>query len=318
MAAIGSLKIIDQNVLATEAMIEYVRADSDELISDKETTPDPFYQDHFRRTKEAICRAFEGLKRRALVVGVGAAQDIPLEELAMTFDKVRLVDIDLRYIRKAIELLPEELQGKFELEEADICGFLAELSQKAEELIAEKVAYREFVKRILDLLPTLRKEKYAYQENEYDFVCSALVGSQIGGVVFGYLDAISKRAYGVPFVPPERKDHEIARFMNNIQIDHLKELFQLTRPDGRVYFADHYSLKKVVFLRGDMETSTEELERIPLPGAQEVQAAAQQIFCVLSKEYWNWGLPTDEWIEKKLRAHKFIVYKISSFVFSRH
>lgn len=285
-------------VKGSGALGRYVQVESNNLVRDKEIIPDLIYQNHFERIRRAVARAFEGLKNTALIVGVGAAHDIPLDELARTFDKIRLVDIDLRYTRKAIDQLPAGLRDKFEVEEADLSGVMEELCERAESLAKEGLEYDEFIEKILDLLPALKKQKFPYQEMECSFVCSVLVGTQIGGHVLGYLEDLTMKRYGEHFHAGNREE-ELSRFIGSLLVEHIDELGGLVKRDGRIYYADHFSMKKVAHFQSDKEAVEQEFGEEFFSGAYRAQEQIDIRFKTLAKEEWGWGLPVHTSLQKE-------------------
>lgn len=312
MSSIGTAKVIDQQVNGSKWLIYHLRSENDELVKDKECIDSPLYQNHFMRVQEAVCKAFDGMEKGALIVGVGAGQDIPLEKLGRAFETVRLIDIDLRYTRKAVEQLPEELREKFELEEADLSGIMAELSREAEKIAALNPKYDVFVKKILDLLPTLKRQRYAYQKQEYSFVCSALVGSQVGCNLISYLDALSSRIYGIPFRAGDRIE-ELNDFVAKLLLTHVEELNQLASKEGRIYFADHFSVERLFLNDTDEKGAPEVVCKIILPGAHRTKRLVKRLFSLIKKEEWEWGLPIPSKSARDLR-----LYRISSHIFRKN
>src|ERR1700722_4272995 len=126
-----STNVNDQ--LYTERVIDGFMQDSKGLAQDAADTQEPYYQQHFSRSREAIIEAMEGLKNTALILGVGGANDIPLLELADQFDHVILADMDLSSTEKALESIPVHLKSKFHLKQEDLTGFFSELAPAAEE-----------------------------------------------------------------------------------------------------------------------------------------------------------------------------------------
>lgn len=311
MSSLGTFKVIDQHVGCSKWLLYHLRSENDELVKDKECIDSPLYQGHFLKVREAVSRAFDGIKDMALIAGVGAGQDIPLKELARTFEKVRLVDIDLRHTKKAVDQLPEELRAKFELEEADLSGIMAELSEKAEAVGAKNYKYAEFVGKILDLLPLLKRQRYAYQKEEYSFVCSALVGSQVGCNVLSYLDALSMRIYGIPFRAGGRSD-ELDRFIAKLLFSHVEELSRLASKEGRIYFADHFSVQRLVLPEPDDNKSAQVICKVVLPGAKRTQNLVKRLFHQIEKQEWDWGLPIPSKSARDCR-----LYRISSHIFGK-
>lgn len=308
-----------------ETLARYVQRESDRLGSNYQEQI-PAYREHFVRIQCAVGEAIKGLKGTALIVGVGAAHDIPLRELAGTFDRIRLVDIELRHTREAVEKqIPEELRGKFELEQADLSGVMPELCENAEKWIAQKLQYEEFIKNILDLLPKLKARSYAYQQKQYTFVCSALTSSQIAGTLFGYLNDLTEEHYGLPFESPKDRSGELDQFMGTLQVAHLQDLHQ--RAAERIYFADHFSVKGIVILESARKTDSQEAWEVKFPEASKMRRTVRQLFEVISQQKWSWILqmktttqevrweqPGGSTRKEKTRVRELLEYQITSYV----
>lgn len=284
------------------SLVAYVKQESSRLVQDKSLTDYPCYQKHFAKTKIAINNAFQSLNHTtALILGVGAAQDIDLKTLAKTFDKVRLVDIDLSQTKKALEeQVPEEdLSTKFELEEADLTGIFPELCIEAEKLAAqENLTYHEFVGKILDLLPTLKPAAFPYKQTQSSFVCSSLVSTQLVGTITGYLEALTQRTYSKSFDPPEDRRNEFDSFLTGIIEAHLHELSTLVSPSGRIYYADHFTVKGVIQISHPkdlgIEDFAEELGEQDFAFTKNLAETVQKIFTIVSEQKWGWALPVNK------------------------
>lgn len=322
----------------TTLLLAYVRRESDKLVSDKATATYPCYQNHFGRTKTAINNAFEGINATtALILGVGAAQDIDLMALAKAFEKVRLIDIDLRQTKKALtKQIPEDdLRAKFELEEADLSGILTELSREAEKLAAQKdLIYDQFVCATLDLLPTLKPEAFPYKHTQSSFVCSSLVSTQLVGTLIGYLNTLAQKAYGKTFAPPKHREEEFNNFLSGIIQAHLSELSLLVSPSGRIYYADHFTAKTIVHIEHPVNPEIENY--VGVRGEQgyaftgNLAERIQKIFSVVSLQQWGWALPVRKSVqiaeltddngtveEIPIIVTEFNEFQVSSYVLKR-
>lgn len=71
-------------------------------------------------TKEALDQLL--VPEHALVLGPGLCNDIPLKFLTEQFNIVTLVDIDIESVKIAVAKLPEHLQGKCKILQADVSG----------------------------------------------------------------------------------------------------------------------------------------------------------------------------------------------------
>lgn len=322
----------------TPSLVAYVEEASNKLVEDKAIAAYPCYQKHFVKAKTAISGAFQGLNNTtALILGVGAAQDIDLKALANAFEKVRLVDIDLRQTQKALaKQVPEEdLRAKFELEEADLTGIFPELSIEAEKLAAqENMTYDEFVNKILDLLPTLKPAAFPYKQTEFSFVCSSLVGTQLVGTLIGYLNALTQKTYGKTFDSPHSRMDEFDNFLTSIIEAHLHELSVLVSSSGRIYYADHFTAKTVIHINHlenpEIEDFVHVLGENDFSFTKTLTEVVQKIFTVISQQKWGWALPINSSMksakmtnadgtaeEIPIKITEFREYQISSYVLKR-
>lgn len=70
----------------------------------------------------ALAARREGAPPTAIVLGAGAATELPLERLARACDRVTLVDLDAPGMGAARDALPEDLRHRMELLAADLTG----------------------------------------------------------------------------------------------------------------------------------------------------------------------------------------------------
>lgn len=322
----------------TPSLVTYVEQNSDKLVKDKLNAEYPCYQKHFERTKAAINEAFKDLnKTTALILGVGAAQDIDLNALAKAFKRVRLVDIDLSQTKKALaEQVPEEnLRAKFELEEADLTGIFPELCTEAEKLAKQKgLTYNEFIDKILGLLPKLKPTDFPYKQTESSFVCSSLVSTQLVGTLIGYLNAMAQKTYGKTFDPPENRKDQFDSFLSSLIEAHLHELSVLASPSGKIYYSDHPTIKGIVHINhpknSGIEDVVQELGERGFPFTNTLEKVVQKVFTVVSQKKWGWGIPVNTSMgsaemtsgdgvvqEMPIKVTEFREYQVSSYVLMR-
>lgn len=279
----------------------YVKKESARLVKDKQQTPHPCYQQHFETSQieinnTLISAAFED-DASALILGVGAAQDIDLRTLALFFKKVHLVDIDRsqteRFLRKQV---PKDLRDKFEIEQADLTGIFPNFCETVEKLAGQDdLTYDAFVEQILDLLPTLQKTTFPYEKIKATFVCSSLVSTQLAGTLIGYLNKVTKEKYNKNFIPPESRSEEFDSFFASIIEDHLHKLSTLVSPSGKIYYADHFTTKTAFEVTHPNNPEIEDVlfktKKEYLPFTKTLKEVIQKIFTIVSEKNWDWGLP---------------------------
>ncbi len=298
----------------------YFERETDDLAFDAANTQIPCYQDHFVRSREAISRSVEGLGKTALIAGAGSGHDLPLKSLGERFDRVVLVDIDIRHTRKAVESLPEELQGKFQIEQADLTGFFEEFAAGADKIAREELSFNQFGSKVMDLLLTLEKRGFSYQNIKASFVCSSLIASQLSDCIDGYLDDLSLSLYGRPLEMPDSRKTEYYDWLTQVQLGHIDELHRLVEPDGRLYYADNFSVRTVSHVKSGSEEWDIILGEEKFPWARKIQAHVAKLFSTIAENKWAWGLPYPQEkdgaerevsIESSLRE-----YQITSLVLS--
>lgn len=256
--------------------------------------PESFYQEHFSRSKEAVVQAIDGLKNTALILGAGGLRDIPLLQFCEQFDRVILVDVNVRSTEAAMKLIPQESQGKCSLIQADLTGIFGELSASAEKIADGEPLFDAFISKVLDLLPTLKRKAFDLKDIRPSFISSSLLCSQLSGGVMKFLDQLSKEIYDQPFAVPTEREEEFTLWLTQIQISHLDEVRGLADEKGKVYFADHFSSKKVWYVKSPEEDNTIELGKSYFPGSLKVKSYVEKLFISLNKEKWSWSLVLNE------------------------
>jgi len=259
---------------------------SDKLVGDVEKNSQFSFLQHFFLSKQAIGQAIQGLENTALILGAGAAHDLPLKEFAKRFTHIVLVDIDLRHTKTALNKLPPEQKKKFSLERADLTGVFSEFGQEAEKIAQQRLPYDAFVSAILDLPPKLKREEFDYQKIRPSFVCSSLVSSQIPVYMALYLNQLSLDFYEQPFTVPHKREEEYNRWLVQLEIKHIDELHRLVAPEGKVYFADHFSIRGRVQVSSSIETRDIILGEEEIPGAKKVQEYMMKLFASIDKRQW--------------------------------
>lgn len=298
----------------------YFERETDDLAFDAQTMQMPCYQDHFARSREAISHAVDVLGKTALIVGAGPCRDLPLKRLAERFDRVVLVDMDVRHTRKAVESLPQELQGKFMIEQGDLTGLFEEFAAGADKIANAGQSFDQFGSKIMDMLLSLKKRGFPYQNIKASFVCSSLVSSQLSDSIDGYLDELCQSIYGRTFEMPDSRKAEYYDWLTQVQLDHIDELHRLLEPDGRLYYADNFSVRTVSHVKSGTEEWDIILGEEKFSWVRKVQAHVEKLFSTIAENKWAWGLPFPQendadvkevFIESSVRE-----YQISSLVLS--
>ena len=70
---------------------------------------------HFQINKRCINEAAQNIGGKALIVGMGTANDIDLKFLSEKFEKIIALDIDKESMNEPVEKLAEDVQPKFDI-----------------------------------------------------------------------------------------------------------------------------------------------------------------------------------------------------------
>lgn len=173
--------------------------------------------------------------RIALVLGPGPAADIPLEELARTFDRVDLVEYAPEATHRAIQALPENLQGKCSVIQADLTqGVISKLPVQWGHLFQEKypLAAEGDKQQIASLIVDMQKQIDemtlpdvtidTLSMGDYSLVVSQLITSQLNLPAQGF--------FNMAF--PTMVAQELLRRQ------HFALMQRASKPEGILYWAD--------------------------------------------------------------------------------
>ena len=196
------------------------------------------------QTAEIACgRAPEGQPKKALLLGVGNALDIPLQELAERFDHLTVVELDRTSAEQAIKKLSPDLQPKIKLVVADISGVAGEICNQIENIVDNSDSQTKFFKRatkaINDIKGKVTKSVPNF-ESGHAFVCSQLVLSQLLCDSELYIHDIAKNKYGELY----NESHDFRQEIENLRLlvhkAHINFLASSVIPQGTVHFADTF------------------------------------------------------------------------------
>lgn len=209
-----------------------------------------YWQDHLRRSRLAIQKAAERAGvGKAVIYGAGNCSDIPLTYLTDRFDHLTLVDIESQGVTKAVEALPGNLQAKVNIHIEDLTDVISETAESFTLLLSRSKSPTDFAGKVLASLPNIQPKTPDFGDN-YDFVCSNLLGSQLPafvGAAFAIIgnskypharfdeDSISRRALET------KRPVLVNNFMCSFQQAHIDLLLKSTKkPAGVIYLADTF------------------------------------------------------------------------------
>jgi len=274
----------------TPRVADYFRRYNKELHKDFTSIQDTSYRKHFENSNLAILKAAEGLSGTALLLGVGGAHDLPLKELARQFDTIVLVDIDTSLTEAVVARLPKDIRDKFRIHAIDLTGIISRLDRVLDVVVASGSPHKEFCDRAVEALQRIRKDPLPLTEHSASFVVSSLLSSQLSHKIHEYLDKRSQDSYGNGFM--RSSNDEMVQFADTfaaIEESHMQDLHNLVAREGRVYFADHFSMQDLKFLHCEGKPRmTFAGEDVDFYSVIKLQVFAQKYFNRLRVEKWDW------------------------------
>jgi len=224
--------------------------------------------------------------RRAIVLGAGNCIDIPVAELAASFDKMTLVDAHIESVKEAVSRLPGKLIAKINVVGADISGVAGEIGSVMEQTAQRRTSYAEYAR---SLAPRLNRIDPAGKPpdlgEDYTFACSQLVLSQLGGIPFSVLGKRLAEQYEMP-ISNELTPAQVSLLdatteaTIRLQKSHVEYLARLVRSSGTVHLADTYA---------EVKKNSAQQQLLPMVMVGEVQPVIDRHFENLTPlEDWYW------------------------------
>ncbi|HSX28935.1 MAG TPA: hypothetical protein VLE73_00080 [Candidatus Saccharimonadales bacterium] len=257
---------------------------------------DRYYTSHIDNSHEhiiatagaALVGTAPGEPSRAVILGAGGCNDIPLPFIAETFDHTTLVDADPASSERALSRLPSELLGKVSLVGADITGIIGPFAHTIGNLVDRHPdmpsfdrAAAEYIRHIdpQDAPPAL--------EGPYTFVSSHLAMSVIAQGPGDILEKLTKR----PKLPDELQaatnepvdplTEALKALEGRLQSAHIAYLGRLIAHNGAVHFADTTDCIRLIKGAG--------FKRTPLVDEPALRAAVQGGYTELRpSKAWLW------------------------------
>ncbi len=249
------------------------------------------YYMHQVYSKRMILNGAEGLKGRAIVLGLGNGIDIPLKQLAEQFDKIIGIDIDLKTMERTKMSLPGELRNKVELKTLDLTGIVAEFSQKVEAFAQKfpKPKFNEFYQKIAELIINLRPKRPDLPPSDATYITSSLILSQLASQIILYLRDIINKYY------PDKcykinSDLNILSilktFADEVQTQHIENIHYWLKKKGRAYISTTYMDEPIVKLGDKFFKDKENPSCIMI--TQNVHIRERKLFKIIKTEFWDW------------------------------
>ncbi len=214
------------------------------------------YSAHTLRSWQAIHQtAVSALKnapsnqpRTAVILGTGNCFDIPLPEIIDSFDSIALVDVDTGSTERALSDLSVKELGKVSLVGADVTGIMTEFGSSLHKLADKTPNISTFVTAASGIIESINPSgRQPHISEDFSFVCSQLLLSQLGLPPKLYLDSLLREKYGTSLSCDKGGMEEpMVRALSNLtarlQTSHIHYLAQLARREGAVHFADTYTV----------------------------------------------------------------------------
>ncbi len=199
-----------------------------------------------QETQSMIDRGIE--LKKALIIGAGNCNDIPLLFLTEHFEEVVLTDIDLNSIHFARTRLPNDLQKKVKCYQWDITGLHETLMKEIDGCVKAGGGYVSIINEIINKIDSymnhsnntnrMLKPEWLLSWHHYDCVISAGVTSQLFAAIFGYYIT---EYFGNPFWGKRRKKHmqlkQLTQYFSDrfLTQHHINLLRRLIKPNGYVF-----------------------------------------------------------------------------------
>jgi hypothetical protein len=199
-----------------------------------------YWQAHIANSQRRILEAASRCERRstAVILGAGNCTEIPLQELASTFDEVVLLDLDDASMTAAAEDLPDQLIPKVRLQVEDVTAFAAPLMRRVWIAVGESETAEQAFERIGDTLNALQAEEVPPKPIEADLVVSSLVLSELHRYPLNYAARLVRDKFGKRLAAWEGYEAFRAQLQQLALRDHIGVLAGSCRRGGAVYFAD--------------------------------------------------------------------------------
>src|SRR5437667_3737606 len=161
------------------------------------------YAEHVNNSKGAILataeralsRVPDGKKKKALILGAGNCLDIPLLQLTDKFDEVTLVEVDYESTERVVRQLTLDRQRKTKVIAADITGVVGEFAGRVQQAMTSSLP--EFLIKGAEIVRNIDVvEKAPDLGNDYTFVSSQLVMSQLANLPHEFLYSTVHKRYG--------------------------------------------------------------------------------------------------------------------------
>jgi hypothetical protein len=281
--------------------LDYVR--NAESIDREYRRNRPGWDAHGERSRRFIMDAVATLARRDVVwvLGAGRAYDLPLEELAESFGKVVLVDVDREAMEATLGARGGARRARFELHGADLTGIAAAWRTRARAAIDGAADAREGAARMRALFQSYvvsEPRPWAYLGGRPDLVVSQMVLSQLNEPLERYARRAYEDRFGVPLLEQPTLALANMLFAHRVQHDHLR--FLRAHAPAAVLTSDVAERYTRRATTGDLEAVGDELL---LLGTHRLLERVPHDLDIVRREEWRWdrAIPIDAEIGSRMR-----------------
>ncbi len=199
-----------------------------------------YWEPHVAQSHRRILEAASHCEHRSktLVLGAGNCTEIPLEELARSFDEVVLADLDDASMAAAVDELPDDLAAKVHIQVQDVTTFAAPLMRRLWHAVESSETAEQGLERIAGTLTGLDNDAAAAKLPEADLVVSSLVLSELHRYPLNYAARLLRDKFGKRLTAWDGYERFRAQIQQVALRDHIRLLAAVCRRGGAVYFAD--------------------------------------------------------------------------------
>lgn len=201
---------------------------------------DKYWKPHIGQSRSGILEAVRLVREpgAALVLGAGQCREIPLEQLARTFDRVVLVDLDEASMSSAVERLPGPLRRRIEIRVSDVTSFAAPLMQATALIVERSQSANQAFTELEALYSAIESIRRFPDLPQADLVVSSLVLSELARYPSTYTAQLVKEKFGKDLAEWRGYGTLWRKLRSFASEDHAEMLARLGAPGAIVYFAD--------------------------------------------------------------------------------
>ena len=201
---------------------------------------DKYWEPHIAQSRRAILEAVRLVREpgTALVLGAGQCREVPLEELARTFDRVVLVDLDEASMSSAVDRLSGPLRRRVEIRVSDVTSFAEPLMEASARIVGRAQSANQAFAELESLYSSIESIRRFPDLPQADLVVSSLVLSELARYPSTYTAQLVKEKFGSDLAEWRGYGALWMKLRSLASEDHAEMLARLGTPGAVVYFAD--------------------------------------------------------------------------------